>query len=373
MSFNIFTIFTTKITNLIKTFLRVTEYLTMINLIQFSSKAISILPAETAHNFSLYLLSKPSIYKKINHRYITKYDLSCEISGLGKLYHPIGLAAGYDKNATSLSGLCKLDFSFIEVGTITVMAQTGNPKPRVFRLRQTNELINKMGFPNNGMLNCKNNISKHYMHQNTALGLNIGKNKNTSIDNAIDDYISLIDELKSCGDYFVINISSPNTPQLRKLANPVFIKTLEERISEINPQLVKKTWIKLDPDLSIDQFIELIETLCITNFAGVILTNTHKVNYPFQGGLSGHSLRALAMEKLSIAKQIHQGNLQIISVGGVFSGLDVFNALEKGACAVQVYTALVYRGPWVVSKILQELEWELQLRDMTSLSDIRLI
>ena len=349
------------------------KYLNKNNLIDFSAKLMTNIPPEQAHNISLYLLSKPVVYSRIANRYIASYDLSVEINGLGKLRHPVGLAAGYDKNATSLSGLFRLDFSFIEVGTVTPIPQLGNPKPRVFRLKDSQELINRMGFPSAGMDQCQKMIASHDLDKSSVIGLNIGKNRQTKLVNALEDYISVLARLSSSASYFVINISSPNTPDLRNLANSSFLKSLMDEIVKLDAKLIKKIWIKLDPDLDKNNFIELIETICFCGFAGVILTNTHKVNYPYKGGLSGHSLRSLAMQRLMWAHKIHKGQLQVIAVGGIFTGCDVFQALECGACAVQIYTAMIYRGVWVVNKILQELEWQMKIRGIKSLGEINVV
>ena len=163
-----------------------------------------------------------------------------------------------------------------------------------------------------------------------------------------------------------INISSPNTPSLRELANHDF---LNEIALAVGPEQVKKVWVKLDPDQSKADLQKLVESIMALEFGGIILTNTHRVEKPQRGGLSGHPLLSRSNQFLEWAYEVHKSALPMIGVGGVFSGLDVFEKLARGACAVQIYSSFVYRGPFVVYQILRELHWEMQLRGISSVKD----
>ena len=332
------------------------------------------LPPEMAHNLGLQLLRSPYFYRHLPGIPPSSVDLSVPFP-IGthqhhRLAHPIGLAAGYDKNGAVLTGLSKLGFSFMEVGTLTPRAQLGNPTPRIFRLSERRELINSMGFPNLGMNTAKTYLENFNHKLGGWVGINIGKNLITPQDHALEDYLSVLQNLKDQGHYFVINVSSPNTAGLRSLAHPTFFEVLAERISSLESGLLTKTWIKLDPDSSPSDFQQNIQSILAKSFAGVILCNTHAVRRPYKGGLSGSSLRSFSLQRLALAREVHEGHLPMIAVGGISTGSDVLQALMLGACCVQIYTALVYRGPWAVIKILQELEEEMSLQGLTSLSEL---
>lgn len=344
------------------------------SLAHIAAWCLRCLPPEMAHNIGLQLLSHRAFHRYLPGMPPSIRDLSVPFpwgnsDPQHRLPHPIGLAAGYDKNGRAVQGLTRLGFSFIEVGTITPRPQWGHPQPRVFRLRHRAELINRMGFPNLGM-----NTAAAYLGLRSDLGclvgINIGKNLITRPQDAIEDYLAALRALKECGHYFVINVSSPNTEGLRDLAQPVFFEHLKERLCAMEPGILSQTWIKLDPDSQRRDFQKNIESILACSFAGVILCNTHAVAHPHKGGLSGHSLRCLAVERLIWAREVHEGHLAMISVGGISTGSDVLHALSLGACAVQIYTALTYRGPWAVIQMLQELEEEMSLRGMRSLSEL---
>ena len=335
-------------------------------------RAGRMLPPETAHDLGIRFLQSPLAPKLLSSPACPRLDLSVEIPGLGSLAHPIGLAAGFDKNGVALGSLNALGFSTIEIGTITPSPQFGHPKPRVFRYPDTHDLINRMGFPSLGAQEVERQLRSFHRHRHSfKLGINVGKNHQTPLDRAIDDYLSCLDRLKHLGDYYVINVSSPNTEGLRDLATPGFIKDLSGEIAQIEPGLPKKTWIKLDPDLSKPDFQALIESITTYCFGGVILTNTRKVNLPERGGLSGHSLRSFALQRLMWAKEVHQHQLGVMAVGGIMSGSDVLESLRLGAHGVGIYTALVYRGPSVVSKLIGEIEQQMEALSLTHLRDLR--
>ena len=202
-----------------------------------------------------------------------------------------------------------------------------------------------------------------------SLILNAGKQKETSLERALDDYLYVIDQTPENIAHFSINISSPNTPELRKLQNSDFIKTLSLTLGI----KTKNTWIKLDPDLSKKNFYHLVECICELGFAGLILTNTHLVVGPnsLQFGLSGTPLASYACEKLEWAYEIHKGSMEMISTGGVSSGLEIFSRIARGASLVQIYTALVYQGPYCVVRMLRELAYEMDSRSIRSLGELK--
>ena len=327
------------------------------------------MPAELAHDLGLSLL-KSGIVEKLPRPRMEhpKVDLTSKAFGMD-LSHPIGLAAGFDKNAAAYLGFAHLGLSFIEIGTLTPKPQKGNPKPRMFRQSEQRGLVNRMGFNNIGVKEAKARLSRYQISKSICpLGINIGKNKTTPMDKAIDDYLMAYEALKGLGSYYVVNISSPNTPGLRDLASKEFITSLANSIeSEDRP----KFWIKLDPDLSKVDFQTVVETITEVDFKGLILTNTHRVTNPEMGGQSGHPISVLSTKMLEWAFEVHRGNLSMIGSGGVLSGIDVLEKVIRGADLVQIYSALVYRGMWVVFDLLQELENEMQLRGFKSLAEAK--
>ena len=339
---------------------------------EIAGASLRVLPAEMAHDVGMLILKhrlarilpRPADTLDVPH----DLDLSIAIPGWEGLAHPIGLAAGFDKNAVALRGFEDLGFSFIEVGTVTPLAQPGNPKPRMFRLKAESSLINRMGFNNDGHRAVYDRVEAAQL--GIPVGVNLGKNKLTLTGNAISDYLKGLIHFKNLGSYIVINISSPNTPGLRELANPEFIRQLKSEIEMQVPELLKKIWIKLDPDLPRKEFMALVEAITAERFAGLILSNTHRVAWPEAGGMSGHVLSHLSSERLTWAHEVHRGGLPMIGSGGGLSGVDVFHKLARGASAVQIYTALVYRGPWAVLHMLEELKAEMLLHGYKKASDV---
>lgn len=321
--------------------------------------------AESAHNLALWAISTEILNVQIpkNKRLETK--------AFGKtLQHPVGLAAGFDKNACAINGFAQLGFSFIEVGTATPLAQEGNPKPRIFRLPHAQAIVNRLGFNNQGIENLMNNIEAS--QPTIPLGINIGKNKNTPNENALNDYAKCLKKTKKLADYLVVNVSSPNTPGLRNLQDPSKLKYLLTALREIANNT--KLFVKIAPDLSDEHLRTIVETTIECKFNGIVAVNTTTqkpdIQLPFErenGGLSGAPLRATALEITRKIREICGNSLEIIGVGGIFTGNDVFERLKAGANACQIYTALIYRGPFAVPKILQEL---LQIMDEAGIENI---
>lgn len=238
----------------------------------------------------------------------------------------------------------------------------------MFRYPEQMAIINRMGFNSSGASEVSERLRRRkWLHDRAPLGINVGKNKITPDERAIDDYVRCLQAFQGLGRYYVINISSPNTPGLRQLAS---IEFLEQLASQLGQQ-VHNVWVKLDPDMDGDRFRKIVESVVQLGFQGLVLANTHRVDWPQAGGLSGHPLAIRATKCLEWAHEVHQGDLPVIASGGILSGLDVFERIARGAMAVQIYTALVYRGPWAVVELLIELQAAMRQRGFTTLDDVR--
>ena len=275
--------------------------------------------------------------------------------------NPVGIAAGFDKNATHISEFEKFGFGFIEIGTVTPKPQDGNPKKRLFRLKEDTAIINRMGFNNDGVVKIKNRLKKNY---NVLIGGNIGKNKVTPNSQAKNDYLICFEELYNYVDYFVINVSSPNTPGLRELQskeflNDLFIDLNQFRLNEI---IKKPILIKISPDLSKQKILEILEVIDTNNIDGIIATNT-TIDYPNlksknkneTGGLSGAPLYDKSNEVISFISKKTKGKLPIIGVGGISTPEQAVKKIEAGAHLIQLYTGIIYEGPGIVRKINKKL------------------
>lgn len=331
---------------------------------------LRLLPPEVAHEVGLAMLKHkllPSWMQPTPPR--TDLDLGVKVPGIGVLKNPIGLAAGFDKNAVAPEGFRSLGLSMIEVGTVTPRAQEGNPKPRLFRYPEQQALINRMGFNNDGAARVAARLRLlRWNHDEIPLGVNCGKNKDTPNQKAVGDYLQVITVFSDLAKYFVINISSPNTPGLRELATPGFVQALGQ---ELGPHYLPRVWIKIDPDRSRKEFQALVGAAVDAGYQGLILSNTHRVQYPEAGGQSGHPLAAASNTCLEWAYQVHKGKMPMIATGGILSGVDVLNKIARGASAVQIYTALVYQGPWAVTRMLTEVAAELKMRGYSSLEEAK--
>jgi dihydroorotate dehydrogenase len=276
--------------------------------------------------------------------------------------NPIGLAAGFDKNAQLIDELACFGFGFIEIGTLTPKPQAGNPKPRLFRLKKDKAVINRMGFNNEGVANAVKRLKKRT--SKVIVGGNIGKNKTTPNENAIDDYVICFHELFEVVDYFVVNVSSPNTPNLRDLQEKEPLQKLLQTLQDLNQTKPKPKPIllKIAPDLSFTQLDEVIEVVLNTKIAGVIATNTtisrenlatdeQQVEKIGAGGLSGKPVKDKSTAIIRYLKEKSQGAFPIIGVGGIQTTQDALEKLEAGADLVQIYTGFVYEGPEIVKKI----------------------
>lgn len=321
---------------------------------------------ETAHNVTLQLLHWVSVLGLAKFVFQTTKPAPVEIMGL-TFSNPLGLAAGLDKNGDYIDALAALGFGFIEIGTITPRPQPGNPKPRLFRLPEHQAIINRMGFNNKGVDHLVKQVKK--AKYNGVLGINIGKNFDTPIENAVDDYLYCLDKVYASADYVTINISSPNTKNLRQLQQGDDIKqllsTLKNRQSELHKKHKKYVplVLKIAPDLSDQEIEHIAELLLEFKIDGVIATNTTLdrgavKDHPLAdeaGGLSGAPVRLQANHVVTVLSQRLQGKIPIIAVGGIFNSAHANEKLFAGAQLVQVYSGLIYQGPQMVSNILREL------------------
>jgi dihydroorotate dehydrogenase len=281
--------------------------------------------------------------------------------------NPLGLAAGYDKDGLAWRGLACLGFGHIEVGTVTLKPQPGNPRPRLFRLPEDQALINRMGFPGKGVAFVARRLAEP-RPPGLILGVNLGKNRETPLEAAAEDYVKLMRILAPLADYLAINVSSPNTVGLRRLqARQALEELLSALASERRHQVEKLNrplplLVKLAPDLSPAELDDALEAILRTGMDGVIATNTTLQRDGLKsalsgeaGGLSGAPLRSLSTQIIGYIYRRTQGKLPIIGVGGVSNAADVREKLEAGAVLVQIYTGLVYQGPGLIKRILQEL------------------
>lgn len=282
--------------------------------------------------------------------------LETEIFGL-KFKNPVGLAAGFDKNADLYKELSNFGFGFIEIGTLTPKAQDGNPKKRLFRLKEDSAIINRMGFNNDGVEEAVLRLKKN---NGVLIGGNIGKNKLTPNEEATSDYEICFDALFDYVDYFVVNVSSPNTPNLRALQD-------KEPLTELLQTLQNKNWakpkqkpilLKIAPDLTDEQLLDIIDIVNETKIAGVIATNTtlsreglQSENKIEMGGLSGKPLEKRSTEVIRFLAEKSNKSFPIIGVGGIHSAQDAIEKLEAGASLVQLYTGFIYEGPALVKAI----------------------
>jgi dihydroorotate dehydrogenase len=283
--------------------------------------------------------------------------LKINISGM-EFQNPIGLAAGFDKRGELLDRISCLGFGFTEIGTITPYAQEGNPKPRLFRLKGERALLNRLGFNNGGVVEVKEYF-KQLNRKRIPIGINIGKNRNTILKDAGRDYLSVFGDLYEYGDYFTINVSSPNTPNLRSLQEKESLGKLLAEIVLENKKLAakggispKSILVKVSPDLSREKLDDIIEVCLKHEITGIIATNS-TIDHVFSegGGLTGQPLKERSTEVIRYLYGKTGGKILIVGVGGIASGEDAYEKIRAGASLIQVYTGLIYEGPSLVKKI----------------------
>jgi len=332
-------------------------------------------PPEKVHHFSMNILRDmnrfgpvSSVLKK--NFQTTNTTLQKEIFGL-QFPNPVGLGAGFDKNAVYLNELAVLGFGFVEIGTVTPLPQPGNDHPRLFRLPQDKALINRMGFNNNGVKAIRGRLESwrnHSTYNKLIVGGNLGKNKSTDNEQAWKDYEICFNELFDTVDYFVVNVSSPNTPGLRELQEKDSLLRILDNLQHINhsKQKRKPLLLKIAPDLTQHQLDDIISLSAEVKLDGLVATNTtisrenlysdqNLIQQIGNGGLSGKPLQKKSTEVVNyIAKQT-SGSIPIIASGGIFTGKDAIEKIESGASLIQVWTGFIYEGPSIAKKICKAL------------------
>ena len=329
---------------------------------------------ETAHNFAIKSLKfnfVSNIFDK------NKNDPMFQTSLFGKkIENPIGLAAGFDKNAEVYNPLFKLGFGFVEVGTVTPIAQYGNPKPRVFRLEEDKALINRLGFNNMGANNINSRIRSDAPHG--VLGINIGPNKNTK--NRLNDYSLCLKIFHDVANYITVNISSPNTENLRNFHDPNNLEELMNALNEEKKILKSKIPIvvKISPDILNDEIEKIVEILLKYQTEAIIISNSTdgcreklmNISKLEKGGLSGKPLENKSNELIQRFYNLTKNKIKIIGVGGVDSGKSAYEKFLHGANYIQLYTGMIYQGPNIVSKIKKELKEILIEKGIKNFQDI---
>lgn len=329
------------------------------------------LDAERAHHFVFDNLRRahrlPGVPQMLRGLYGDRHPGSeREVFGL-KFPNPVGLAAGFDKNAALTDELADLGFGFVEIGTVTPRPQPGNPAPRLFRLPQDEALINRMGFNNDGAAAVAARLRLRRNHR-LVIGGNIGKNKDTPNEEAAADYVAAFEALAEVVDYFVVNVSSPNTPGLRALQDRAPLIDLLQQVQARNQArpVPRPLLLKIAPDLSDAQLDDILEIATETQLSGLVATNTTVAREPLRtdaahvaslgaGGLSGKPLRARATEVIRYLHAGSGGKLPIIGAGGIHSAEDALEKLAAGASLVQLYTGFIYEGPGLVREINKQL------------------
>ena len=352
--------------------------------------------AEYLTNFSLNLLAfssknknwplMASIIKNLNQEFcVVDEKLHQKICGID-FYNPLGLAAGFDKNGNAANIWRDFGFGFAEIGTVTKFAQSGNPKPRLFRLAEEEAALNRMGFNNNGAENLVKNFLKQSIdikknRKNNCLGINFGKSKITSLSNATEDYLTSLKLLIPYCDYAVINVSSPNTEGLRRLQDPVLLKELLREVKNLDncPPL----FVKIAPDLSYKDIEDICKLIIDENIDGIIATNTSLDRLGFEkrkikqtglllseekGGLSGKPLQCKANQ---IIRHIHNidNNINLIGVGGIDSPESAWERICSGASLIQIYTGWIYKGPQLVPNILNGIIKQINIHQLSNVRE----
>lgn len=327
------------------------------------------LDAETSHHLGMTGIKWTHKLKLDSLFYPPITAKPVEVMGL-TFPNRVGMAAGLDKNGDYLSALSALGFGFVEIGTVTPRAQSGNPKPRLFRLQEANAIINRMGFNNLGVDYLIEQVQAAQV--DALVGINIGKNIDTAVDNALADYLIGLEKVYHDADYVTINISSPNTPGLRNLQFGESLKTLlgglKDKQSQLNQQSSRYVpmAVKVAPDLTLEEVEELADAFTEFEIDGVIATNTTMARDKVTGlkhadeagGLSGQPVFESSTEIVRQFKQALPETLPIIAVGGIMSGQDAVEKIKAGASLVQIYSGFIYQGPTLIAEIINSIEQE---------------
>ncbi|MEO8512106.1 MAG: quinone-dependent dihydroorotate dehydrogenase [Ignavibacteria bacterium] len=325
---------------------------------------------EKVHNFTINRLSG-SLFPAILKLFLSFEDKKLETkAGRLTFRNPIGLAAGMDKNATALGGWDAMGFGFAEAGTVTPLPQEGNEKPRMFRLPEYGAVINRLGFNNDGADRFEKNLEaiRDKLSKDFIVGVNIGKNKHTELDDAYQDYKFSFEKCFESADYFTINVSSPNTEGLRQLQQKKFLDEILRHLQKLNSELdttysdtAKDIYLKIAPDLSETELDDILQVSIDNGITGIIATNTtiSRETLPEgkyeSGGLSGKPLEPIANSVIKYIINKAEGKLVVIACGGISSYDDVKEKLDLGASLVQIYTGLIYEGPGLIKNLKKAL------------------
>jgi dihydroorotate dehydrogenase len=329
---------------------------------------------EESHEKILALLARLEfLYRPIHSHYkVTDTRLQVQLGSL-MLANPVGLAGGFDKNAVAPRVISAFGFGFMEIGAVTAQAQPGNPKPRLYRLPEDQALINRLGFNNEGadVIAFKlNRLRARGGRPEIPLGMNIGRTKVVETKDAVADFVDCFEKLFSHGDFFTLNVSSPNTPNLRELQEKSLLRELLLAIQERNRQLaaraklnLKPVFVKIAPDMDYAQVDEIIEVIDQVGVDGIVATNAtafmrerlKSIHGPQPGGLSGRPITAMVTGFIAHIHKMTRGRFPIIGVGGIFNAEDAYEKIRAGANAVQIYTGWIYEGPGAVKRINQGL------------------
>lgn len=317
------------------------------------------LPPETAHELALHSLSLlPFTKRAVTSNPITRFGLT--------FANPVGLAAGFDKNGIALQSLAAFGFGFIEAGTVTYHPQPGNPRPRLFRLPDDQALINRAGFNNDGAAAFVKRVERH--RPDCVLGVSIGKSKITPLEEATDDYVKSFELVYNVADYIAVNVSSPNTPQLRELQQSeqltALLSALQSRGRELQQRYQRQVplLVKLSPDLERNEVEMIVDVLQRLQIDGIIATNTtvsrnnlrtdaKRVSACGAGGLSGRPLRNTSTQMIARLYRLTDGRIPLIGVGGIFTAEDAWEKIAAGASLIQLYTGFIYQGPNITQEI----------------------
>ena len=320
------------------------------SLYQMLSPYLFKLDSERAHNLVEWALKHIVPLPLVQDFVVSQHcvfdeRLNVEVAGI-RYYNHVGLAAGFDKNATMVRGLSALGFGFLELGTVTQAPQIGNAKPRLFRYEEEKSLQNAMGFNNQGSLEIAKRLKNLYPYS-IPLGINVGKNKNIMQSDSLKNYENVLLDCLEVGDYFVFNLSSPNTPKLRDLQNVTFV---QELFKMARTRTQKPLFLKISPDMDKDEMLKVVEMSIKCGASGIIATNT-TIDYSVvqnpkeSGGVSGEALREKSKAVLKILSEAFFGKTTLISVGGISNALEAYKRIKLGASLLQVYSGLIFQGP----------------------------
>ncbi len=342
-------------------------------------KLLFRLSAESAHEIALHTLrGSPALVRRaMRARYeIDALALRSTVFGVD-FPNPVGMAAGFDKGAEAYDALGALGFGHVEVGTVTAREQPGNPRPRLFRLPADAALLNRMGFNNPGADSVAASLSN--TTPSTVLGINIGKSKVTPLEDAVADYLYSVERLREFARYLVVNVSSPNTPGLRELQDAGPLRALLAAVNDAAGGV--PVLVKLAPDLADEQVDQAVDIAVETRMAGVILSNTTisraglrtpaaELSALGDGGISGHPVKARALELVRRVYRSTSGQLPIVGVGGIFTAEDAWDRIRAGASLVQIYTGLIYGGPSTARSINEGLLKKMREAGFSSIQDV---